>query len=70
MKATRKILDREDEDRLQSIAIVGLAYQLRGRQKVGEKLEVQVLKTRTKKLGTNYLDTLGSINNLALTYRN
>lgn len=40
MKAKRKILGREDEDTLWSIAMVGLAYKLRGRWDRAETLEV------------------------------
>jgi DNA-binding ferritin-like protein (Dps family) len=34
---------------------------------LAEKLEVQVMETRKKKLGVDHLDTLTSINNLAFT---
>ena len=70
MKARRKILGREDEDTLWSMAMVGLAYKLRGRWDRAEELEVQVMETRKKKLGADHPDTLTSMANLAATYRN
>ena len=53
MKVRRKILGQEDEDTLFSMAMVGLAYKLRGRWDRAETLEVQVMETRKKKLGAD-----------------
>ncbi len=66
IKAKRKILSQEDEDTLWSIAMVGLAYKLRGRWDRVEMLEVQVIETCKEKLGADHPDTLTSMDNLAL----
>ena len=70
MKARKKILGREHEDSLNSMAMVGLAYKLRGLWDAAEELEVQVMETRKKKLGADHPSTLTSMANLASTYRN
>jgi hypothetical protein len=70
MKVRKRILGGEDEDTLDSIAMVGLAYKLRGRWDAAEELEVQVMETRKKKLGADHPDTLTSMSNLASTYVN
>jgi hypothetical protein len=67
MKARRKIFGREDEDTLLSMAMVGLAYKLRGRWDGAEELEVQVMETSKKKLGADHPSTLTSMSNLAFT---
>jgi hypothetical protein len=48
--------------------MVGLAYNLRGRWDRAEKLQVEVIETRKKKLGLEYSSILTSINNLVLMY--
>jgi hypothetical protein len=68
MQVRRKILGREDEDTLDSTAMIGLAYNLRGRWDRAEKLQVEVMETRKKKLGPEHSSTLTSMNNLASTY--
>ena len=45
--------------------LVGLATMLAGRWKEAEELEVQVMETRKRILGEEYLDILTSIHNLA-----
>jgi len=70
MKARRRVLGREDEDTLWSMAMVGNAYHLRGQWEAAEELDVQVMETRKTKLGADYPDTLTSMANLASTYRN
>ena len=57
MKARKKILGREDEDTLWSMAMVGLAYQLRGRWEAAEELFVQVMEMSKKKLGADHPHT-------------
>jgi tetratricopeptide (TPR) repeat protein len=69
MKVLEKILGRKHNDTLSSIAMVGLAYKLRGRWDAAEELEVQVMETRKKKLGADHPDTLTSMNNLAFTWK-
>jgi hypothetical protein len=51
------------------MAMVGLASKLRGRWDATEELEVQVMETRTKKLGAAHLNTLTIMNNLAFTWK-
>ncbi|KAF1828138.1 hypothetical protein BDW02DRAFT_603717, partial [Decorospora gaudefroyi] len=67
MEARTKVLGQEHEDTLWSVAMIGLAYKLRGRWNEAEKLEVQVVETRKKKLGADHPDTLTSMANLAAT---
>ena len=52
------------------MAIVGLAYKLRGQWDAAKELEVQVMETRKKKLGADHPYTLTSMANLASTYYN
>ncbi|KFY92601.1 hypothetical protein V498_04837 [Pseudogymnoascus sp. VKM F-4517 (FW-2822)] len=70
MKVRRRILGREHNDTLDSTAMVGLAYNLRGRWDVAEELFVQVMETCKKKLGADHPSTLSSIANLASKYMN
>ena len=49
--------------------MVGLAYNLRGRWKEAEELEVQVMETRKRVLGAEHPDTLTSMANLAFTWK-
>jgi hypothetical protein len=44
-------------------------YGNQGRWDAAEKLEVQVMETRKKKLGADHPDTLTSMNNLAFTWK-
>jgi tetratricopeptide (TPR) repeat protein len=70
MNVLKKIHGQEHRDSLNSMAMVGLAYKLRGLWDAAEELEVQVMETRKKKLGADHPDTLISMANLASTYRN
>jgi tetratricopeptide (TPR) repeat protein len=70
MIVRKRILGREHNDTLNSMAMAGLAYKLRGRWDAAEELEVQVMETRKKKLGADHPGTLTSMANLASTYRN
>jgi hypothetical protein len=70
MKVRKRILGLEHNDTLWSMAMVGLAYKLRGRWDAAEELELQVMETSKTKLGADHPDTLTSMTNLALTYRN
>lgn len=58
MKVRKRILIREHNDTVNSIAMVGLAYKLRGRWDAAEGLAVQVMETR-KKLGADHPSTTG-----------
>jgi hypothetical protein len=69
IKVRKKILGREHNDTLSSMAMVGLAYKLRGQWDAAKELEVQVMEMSKKKLGADHLDTLTSINNLAFTWK-
>jgi tetratricopeptide (TPR) repeat protein len=70
MKTRKKLLGQEHEETLSSIAMVGLAYGLRGRWREAEELKVQVMETSLRVLGAEHPDTLTSMANLASTYRN
>ncbi|KAH7418642.1 P-loop containing nucleoside triphosphate hydrolase protein [Cadophora sp. MPI-SDFR-AT-0126] len=70
MKARKKIFGQEHNDTLSSMAMVGLAYKLRGKWADAEELEVQVMETRKTKLGADHPSTLTSMANLAATYWN
>jgi tetratricopeptide (TPR) repeat protein len=70
MKVRKKILGREHEDTLNSMAMIGLAYHLRGRWDAAEELDVQVMETSKKKLGADYPSRLSSMANLVSTYWN
>ncbi|RMZ86477.1 hypothetical protein DV736_g6297, partial [Chaetothyriales sp. CBS 134916] len=70
MKARTRILGREHEDTLDSMAMVGLAYNLRGLWGLAEELQVQVMESCKVKLGADHPSTLTSMANLASTYWN
>ena len=69
LKVRRKIFGREHHDTLDSMAMVGLAYNLRGQWDAAEEIEVQVMETSKKKLGAYHPSTLTSMNNLAFTWK-
>ncbi|KAH8722859.1 P-loop containing nucleoside triphosphate hydrolase protein [Phaeosphaeriaceae sp. PMI808] len=70
MRTRKKILGQNHKYTLQSIAMVGNAYRLRGRWDAAEELEVQVMEMSKKKLGADHPDMLTSMANLASTYWN
>ena len=70
MQVRGKVLGRKHQETLRSMAMVGLAYNLKGRWKEAEELEVQVMETFRGVLGEEHPDTLTSMANLASTYRN
>jgi hypothetical protein len=70
MKVRKKILGREHNNTLDSMGMVALAYNLRGRWDAAEELQVQVLETRKKRLGADHPDTLNIMANLASTFWN
>ncbi|KAK0648357.1 P-loop containing nucleoside triphosphate hydrolase protein [Cercophora newfieldiana] len=70
MEMRKKVLGQEREETINAIAMVGLAYKLRGRWEEAEKLEVQVMETSKTKLGADHPFTLTSIANLASTLWN
>ncbi|KAJ6095554.1 hypothetical protein N7486_006300 [Penicillium sp. IBT 16267x] len=63
-----KILGLEDEETLNSTAMLAVAYRLEGGWREAEQLEVQVMETRKTKLGVDHPDTLTSMANLASTF--
>ena len=65
IKIRKKILGPEHNNTLGSMAMVGLAYKLRGRWDAAEELEMQVMETSKRVLEEEHPDTLTSINNLA-----
>jgi tetratricopeptide (TPR) repeat protein len=70
MKVREKLLGKDQEKTLSSMAMVGLAYNLQGRWKEAEELYMQVMETRKRVLREEHPDTLASMANLASTYRN
>ncbi|KAJ5485022.1 hypothetical protein N7539_005010 [Penicillium diatomitis] len=84
VQATQTLFGPEDDKTLSSHEILGLAYRNAGEWKKAttlfeqvsdlgrfeksEKIQVQVLETRKKKLGKHHSDPLISMNNLATTY--
>ena len=73
LKAKRirqKVLGPEDEETLNSMAMLALAYKGQGRWTKAEELQVQVMKTSARVLGAEHSSTLISMANLASTYRN
>jgi tetratricopeptide (TPR) repeat protein len=71
MKTRTKLLGKEHEETLSGMGMVGIVYNVGGRWKEAEELEVQVMemkKSLKRVLGTEHPDMLTSINNLALTY--
>jgi hypothetical protein len=70
MKARTKLFSREHEDTLNSIEIVGLAYNLGGEWKKAAEIRLEVMETRKRVLGAEHPSTLTSMANLASTYRN
>ena len=69
-KRTRqKVLGPEDEETLNSMAMLALAYKGQGRWTKAEELQVQVMKTSARVLGAEHSSTLISMANLASTYR-
>ena len=73
LKATRtrqKVLGPEDDETLNSMTMLALAYKGQGRWTKAEELEVQVMETSARVLGAEHPSTLSSMANLASTYRN
>jgi hypothetical protein len=63
-------IDDDDEERLSLTQKSATALSSDGRYKEGEELQVQVMQTRKIVLGDEHPETLTSMNNLALAYRN
>ncbi len=64
MKVRKRILGQEHSDTLNSMAIVGSVYELRGKYDEAELLCQETLQLREKVLSKEHPDTLGSMNNL------
>ncbi|KAJ5231012.1 hypothetical protein N7489_011720 [Penicillium chrysogenum] len=69
-KQRMKIGGAEDEDTLDSTAMLAEAYRLEGRWEEAEQLFVQVMETSKTKLGVDHPATLASMANLASTLWN
>jgi len=65
MKVRKRILGQEHSDTLDSMAIVGLVYKLRGKYDKAEPLYRETLQLREKALGKEHPNTLTSMNNFA-----
>ncbi|KAJ5557363.1 hypothetical protein N7494_001278 [Penicillium frequentans] len=61
-----EILGSEDEDSLESTAVLAIAYEEQGQWKTAENLNVQVLDLRRAKLGEEHPGTLATMSNLAM----
>jgi tetratricopeptide (TPR) repeat protein len=70
MKVRKKILGREHQETIRSVAMVADAYSFGGRWDEAGKLRREVMETRKTKLGADHPDTLTSMANLAVTYWN
>jgi hypothetical protein len=68
IKVRKKQLSQDNKDTLSSQAMVALVYNLGGRQKKAEELEVQVIETKKRVLGLEHPNTLASMANLVATY--
>ncbi|CAI7635713.1 unnamed protein product [Penicillium palitans] len=64
-----KLFGGEDDESLESTAMLATVYWLEGQWEEAENLHMQVVKTRKKKLGEDHPSTLTSMANLAATYR-
>ena len=68
MTIRKRILGQEYSDTLDSIAMVGLVYKLRGKYDAAEPLYRETLELTEKVLGKEHPDTLTSMNNLAFLF--
>ncbi|KUM62312.1 hypothetical protein ACN42_g4792 [Penicillium freii] len=64
------LLGDEHEEVIDSISMLAIAFQLEGRWKKAEVLQVQVMEKRKATLGEDHPKTLRSIGNLASTFSN
>jgi len=64
-----KLLDTENKETLASAAILARLYLLEDRRWETEKLNMQVLKTRKKKLGVDHPDTFMNMVGLAFAWK-
>ncbi|KAJ6060334.1 hypothetical protein N7444_002188 [Penicillium canescens] len=69
-KQRTRLLGVEDEETLDSTAMLATAWSLEGHWQEAERLEVQVMEARKAQLGDDHLSTLTSMANLASTYKN
>jgi hypothetical protein len=70
MKARTKLFSQEHEDTLNSMEIVGLAYDLSGEWGKSAEIQLEVMETRKRVLEAEHPATLTSMANLASTYWN
>ena len=70
MRARTKLFSQEHEDTLNSMEIVGLAYDLSGEWEKSAEIRLKVMETRKRVLGAEHPDTLTSMANLASTFWN
>jgi tetratricopeptide (TPR) repeat protein len=70
IKARTKLFGKEHEDTLNSMEILGIAYDIGGKWETAAEIQLKVMETRKKKLGADHPDTLTSMANLASTLWN
>jgi hypothetical protein len=68
VKARIELFGRDHEDTLNSIEILGTAYDLEGEKEKAAEVRLEVMETRKSMLGEAHPDTLTSMGNLALTF--
>ena len=69
IKVRKKLLGKEQEDTLSSMAMVGLVTKLKRWWKEAEELGVQVLETSKRVLGEEHPSILTSMNDLVFTFK-
>ncbi|KAF7540081.1 hypothetical protein G7054_g1707 [Neopestalotiopsis clavispora] len=62
------LLGQEDEEALWAKSLVGIVKKFLGQWGEAEQLQVEVMETRKARFGSDHLDTLTSMNDLASTY--
>lgn len=61
MNVRTRVLGQEHDETLNSMGMLGLVYNLRDRLDAAAELQVQVMETWKRKLGTDHPSTLHSI---------
>lgn len=68
MEVRKLILGQEHSDALDSMAMVGIVYELRGKYDAAEQLYQETLQLQEKFLGKQHPDTLTTMNNFAALF--
>ncbi|KAJ5652775.1 kinesin [Penicillium longicatenatum] len=68
IKTDEKLLGPEHEDTLQSLEILGVAYEMVGQFRDAEDVFMELLETRKRLLGAEHRNTLHTMTNLANVY--